>query len=250
MTVKTTKKATYFPSTDWERLDSLSKTHDLEHGIVLGEIMGRYWKPLYYYVLRCGFPPENAQDIVQSFLLSGIEKRLFEKGNPVQGRFRSLLLSSLNNFLSNEHRSQSTQKRSPQEGIISLDQISALDNYDKFVKHNDNPEAIFHRSWISELILRTLVALDSEFRGSGKSVHCEIFRIRIVDPALKGIEPLSIKDLAKSFNLTEKEVANRLITARRAFQRLLRLEIKSYIDSEEEASEEINDIFRFLASPK
>jgi len=44
--------------------------------------------------------------------------------------------------------------------------------------------------------------------------------------------------------IDEKQVANALLTARRAYQRLLRDEIRLYARSEDEVSAEVRDIFR------
>ena len=44
-----------------------------------------------------------------------------------------------------------------------------------------------------------------------------------------------------------KEACNYLVTARRAFQRLLRQEIGVYASSEEEIASEVRDLFHFAA---
>jgi hypothetical protein len=64
---------------------------------------------------------------------------------------------------------------------------------------------------------------------------------------LEGSEPPSYQTLAKQYGLTEKEAAARVVTARRAYHRLLREEIRIYATSDEEVGAEIQDIWRFMA---
>ena len=47
--------------------------------------------------------------------------------------------------------------------------------------------------------------------------------------------------------MTEKEAAAQLVTARRAYHRLLRDEIRLYAASKEEVAAEIQDLWRFMA---
>jgi len=55
-----------------------------------------------------------------------------------------------------------------------------------------------------------------------------------------------MRELANRHGIDEKQAANALLTARRAYQRLLRDEIRLFARSEEEVSAEVRDIFRAL----
>jgi hypothetical protein len=81
-------------------------------------------------------------------------------------------------------------------------------------------------------------------QDTGKQAHYALLRQRLVLPALEGAclprlrrrqaEPPPLRDLAARLGLSEKQAANHLLTARRAFQRLLEEEVRSYAGSEEE----------------
>ena len=86
-----------------------------------------------------------------------------------------------------------------------------------------------------------------EFAASGQTTHAEIFRQRVLTPILDGGTPPAMAELAQEFGLAEKQACNCLVTARRAFQRLLREEIAVYATSDEEIATEIKDLFRFAA---
>ena len=62
-------------------------------------------------------------------------------------------------------------------------------------------------------------------------------------------EKPELRDLARELGFSEKEVANRLVTAKRAYQRLLRDEIAAYARSEAEVDDEIRELFQQLAQP-
>ena len=111
----------------------------------------------------------------------------------------------------------------------------------------DDPERVFLRAWAESLIRRVLTALSNEYAGPERRVHYEIFRRLLIAPILESTEAPSQRALASELGLTEKEVANRLVTARRAYQRLLRAEVATYARSEEEAESEVRELFQQLS---
>jgi hypothetical protein len=114
-------------------------------------------------------------------------------------------------------------------------------------KDTRTPDEAFHRNWLRELVLRVLRALELECQATGKELHFDLFRQRIIAPILEGAEAPSLRDLAIRHDLTDKHVADRVITARRAYQRLLREEIRLYAANDEEVAAEIQDLWRFMA---
>ena len=81
---------------------------------------GRYWKPVLLSVRRRGCAHEEAEDRVQGFFRFAFDQNLFAKADPKRGRFRNLLLSSLNNYLANQHRWEHAQKRRPEKGFVDI----------------------------------------------------------------------------------------------------------------------------------
>jgi len=104
----------------------------------------------------------------------------------------------------------------------------------------------FEADFARNLLLRALLALEAEYRSSGRDREFELFRKRMIEPALEGTTPPSLADLAQQLELSEKEAANRLVTARWVFQRLLRAEIRLYATTNEEVEGAIRDQFPFL----
>jgi Sigma-70 region 2 len=61
-----------------------------------------YWYPIYAFVRHRGHPPHDAQDLTQAFFLHLLEHKALTHVDPLRGKFRSFLLASVQNFLSDE----------------------------------------------------------------------------------------------------------------------------------------------------
>lgn len=237
----------WFPSTHWSRFASLRAGESAERRQALDFLLQRYWKPVYCYIRRCGWSEEDAKDLVQEFFVDCLRSGFFAKADRARGRFRSLLLRSLQHFLANAGRAAHAQKRRPPQGFVSLEKLADSSSGGFQPVNYETPEAVFHRAWVSDLIERVLRVLEQECQATGKQAHYELLRQRIVLPVLEGSDRPRMSDLAAQLGLTEKEACNRLLTARRAFLRLLEREIRSYASSDEEVVTELRDLFGFLA---
>src|SRR6185436_15532091 len=80
-----------------------------------------YRHPLYVYVRRRGFSPEEAEDITQDFFARLLEKESLAGLQREGGRFRSFLLGSMQNFLADHWDRAQTQKRGCGHKLLSLD---------------------------------------------------------------------------------------------------------------------------------
>jgi len=236
-----------FPATLWSKMIALREGDDEGRRAVLDFLIRRYWKPVYFFVRRFGYDDEQAKDLVQEFFMVALAKNLFAKADPERGRFRNLLLKSLQHFLANARRHEGAQIRRPPGGFVTIHELSTQDGPVFVPRDSETPDEVFHRSWLRELVLRVLKTLEDECRATSKTTHFELLRLRIIEPILDGAEPPSYQELAKQYELTEKEAAARVVTARRAYHRLLREEIRLYAGSDEEVGAEIQDIWRFMA---
>lgn len=239
----------WFPSTHWSKLLAVGDSESTKRRNALNFLLQRYWKPVYCYLRRCGYGEEDAKDLVQEFFASCLCTDFFAQADPARGRFRNFLLGSLKHFLANVQRAEHAQKRRPLQGLVSLEDLADSDGGGFEPAGSGTPEAVFHRAWVADLTHRVLCRLESECQATDKLAHYEILRQRLVLPALEGADPPPMRDLARRLSLTEKQAANYLLTARRAFQRLLEEEIRSYSSSEDEMAVERCDLRRFLGEP-
>jgi RNA polymerase sigma-70 factor (ECF subfamily) len=58
---------TRFPSTHWSRVVAASGRATPDDREALAELCRAYWYPLYAFIRRNGFSPEDAQDLTQAY---------------------------------------------------------------------------------------------------------------------------------------------------------------------------------------
>jgi RNA polymerase sigma-70 factor (ECF subfamily) len=92
-----------FGRTRWSMVIAVREGSESEARRSLGELCRRYWVPVYAYMRRSGYEPENAVLLVQRFLSHLVAK--LKVGQPrVAGVFRSYLLGQLEEFLASQER--------------------------------------------------------------------------------------------------------------------------------------------------
>jgi RNA polymerase sigma-70 factor (ECF subfamily) len=65
----------------------------------LAELCKIYWYPIYTFVRRRGYGPDDAEDLTQGFFLHLLDHKALRQVSPVKGKFRSFLAASLQNYL-------------------------------------------------------------------------------------------------------------------------------------------------------
>ena len=134
----------------------------------LANLYETYWYPLYAYIRRCGYGEHDAEDLVQGFYAHIHEKHALAKADPQRGKFRTFLLSSLQNFLANENERSRAQKRGGGRELIRLDAEDAKARYQLEPVHSVTPERIFEMRWAHALLEQTLAGLRADFAARGK----------------------------------------------------------------------------------
>ncbi len=134
----------------------------------LAQLCQNYWVPLYTYLRKKGHKPAEAEDIVQAFLARLIEKASLAAANPNRGRFRSFLISSLQNFVANLRDQEVAQKRGGNLKKFSLDFSAAEEAYHREPCTHLTPEKIFDRQWALDLLNLVLSRLKQDYADAGK----------------------------------------------------------------------------------
>lgn len=235
-----------FPTTRWADLSAMRDGEDELRRDIVEQLVRIYWRPVYCYVRRRGYNSADAEDLTQRFFLLALRRDIFARADQERGRFRSLLVAAIEHLLKNAHRDAHAPIRFPPGGFLPIVDEERDPFLLEALRHQETPEATFDRAWVRELLLRVEEALRREYAAAGMVAHFEIFHARITDPILNGREQPSLEELARRFGLSDKQAANRLLTARRAYQRLLREEVRSYALSEEDCTAEIRMLFATL----
>ena len=248
---ESTVKPGLFGKTDWDQIEQLKQAPEAARLPILDLLARNYWMPICHYLRLHGNDEHEAQELTQEFFEFALATRLFERASPERGRFRSFLLQSLKHFITNRHRKLTAQKRHPKEGVTSLDNLEYLGYFHpKSLIDRQTPEAIFHLIWLREVIRNALAKLEQEYSAAKQTSYFALFRSRVVAPVLEGVEPPSLQTQAEQWGLEYKVAANQVVSAKRAFARILEAEIRSYAGSLEDATadrEELLAHFRLEA---
>src|SRR4051812_36866693 len=108
--VKGGREGRLFLTTNWTQALAAGRGDSHAH-VALAALCEAYWYPLYAFVRRKGYSPEDAQDLTQEFFARLVERNWLADLNRERGKFRSFLLRSLERFLIDEWRKGRAEKR-------------------------------------------------------------------------------------------------------------------------------------------
>ena len=158
-----------FPTTHWSRVVTAGDRSAPGAREALADLCSAYWYPLYAFVRRRGHDPEAAEDLVQGFFASLLERESLAGVDRTKGRFRSFLVAAC--ALPVEPSRPRTGARSAAGGraIVPIDVVTAEDRYRREPAHELTPERLFERRWATTLLDHVLGRLEAEMDGAGKA---------------------------------------------------------------------------------
>src|SRR5216684_5959967 len=128
-----------------------------------------YWWPLYGFVRRSGYSPEEAQDLTQGFFALLLERKDLDAVRREKGRLRSYLLASLKNFLGKAHRRAMTVKRGEGRPLVPLEELLARERADLEPADTLSADRIYERRWALTLLEQVLTRLEAEYESAGNA---------------------------------------------------------------------------------
>jgi RNA polymerase sigma factor (sigma-70 family) len=205
----------------------------------LERLFQTYWKPIYFHIRRT-HDAEAAQDIAQGFFTTFLEKDYLKSVEREKGKFRTFLCVALRHYMADENDRARAQKRGGGKPLLSLDFARAETEITRMPAAKDDPERLFQRQWALEVIKRSLQTLRAEFLASDRLAEFEAISLYL---SAGGKQAPSHDDLAKRLGISETDVNNRVHRLRSRYRELILEEVRSYSDSEEEAQQELRDLF-------
>jgi RNA polymerase sigma factor (sigma-70 family) len=239
-----------FVTTRWSLILSAAKSESGEQTArdALAELCRTYWRPIFSFVCRRGYSPQDAQDLTQDFFVMILEHNWLEHADPNRGRFRSLLLKSLQNFLINAAEKAHARKRGGDVKFVSWDDwmseapspipisAQALDSLP--------PERLFDLRWAVTVVEHAIRRLREECEGKGK--------LRLFH-ALSGYitaerDEVSYSKLSTTLGVSETAVKKQLRSMRLRYRSLLRDEVAQTVADPAEVEDEIRYLCAALAA--
>ena len=234
--------AARFATTHWTMVLSAGRRSSPQSQAALAALCEMYWYPLFAYARRRGLDANDAADEIQEFFANLVEKRVLDVADPARGRFRTFLLTSLQNFLANQRRRNRAQKRGGGAITLSIDQADAESRYRLEPADPDTPERVFERRWALTVLDRATSRLRDDYAKAGKAEILEQLSPCIGLTARDN----SYRDVAEALDMTEGAVKTAVHRMRRRLREFLRDEIAQTVAKPEEIDEELRELIASL----
>jgi RNA polymerase sigma factor (sigma-70 family) len=237
-TMHTLPGPSQFPTTRWTLVVAAGGADRKESRSALSSLCESYWYPLYAYLRRRGYSPDQAQDLTQEFFTRILEGRYLDRADPEKGRFRSFILTSLKFFVADEEDRQRARKRGG-GAVVSLGFSSGEERYLREPSHDETPERIFERRWALAMLDRVVDRLQREFVQHGHPEHFERLK-----GFLLGQTDAPYAALAREMNTSEGALKVAIHRLRKRYRDLFRQEIADTVADPAEVESEL----RYLAT--
>ncbi|MDX1382345.1 MAG: sigma-70 family RNA polymerase sigma factor [Thermoanaerobaculia bacterium] len=231
-----------FATTHWSLVLAAGDRGSASSEQALAELCGAYWYPLYAYVRRRGYDPDDARDLTQSFFAHLLEKNGIGQADPARGRFRTFLLASIKNFVAGEWRKRSAQKRGGDAEILSIDFDSAEDQYKVEPSRELTPEQVYERRWAMELLARAVDEVRRHYEGSGKG---QLFE-KLKGTLGGGEVVLPYSELAPQLGMTEGALRTAVFRLRQRWRDELRRLVAATVGDEAAVDDEIRSLLESI----
>jgi hypothetical protein len=164
-----------FARTRWSMVAAVREGSEAQARRSLGELCRRYWVPVYAYVRRSGFGPEESVRLVQAFL-SHLVAQLRVSEPRVSGGFRNFLHAELERFLASGRADQAAATRE----LPAIEPPWPLDEIEQrqLAEHaaDTSPAVALQRGFALEVLAIALQRLRREAEQSGRDDLFEAVR--------------------------------------------------------------------------
>ncbi len=239
-----------FATTRWSLILSAADSASNEPNAreALGELCRIYWRPIFSFVCRRGYSTEDAQDLTQDFFMMMLHDDWLHHADEARGRFRSLLLKSLQNFLNHATERKRTQKRGGDVQFVSWDDWMAEAPSQLSISaqafESLPAERLFDLRWAATVVEQALLRLREECEAHGRLRLFETLRGHLTAERAD----VSYASLANALGIAETAVKKQLHNLRQRYRWLLRNEVAHTVDNPADVDDEIRHLCGVLAA--
>jgi len=235
-----------FVTTRWSVVLSCADAHGDKQKMqkALAELCKIYWRPVFAFIRRQGHSPSDAQDLTQDFFVTVLKGQLLQRANPTRGRFRSLVLKALQDFLRDAEAKRRAGKRGGDVQFVSWDDwiAEAPSHFSVSQRESErwSAERIFDVRWAATVVERALSRLGEECERRGRR---RVFDM--LSPCLAAERnDVSYAKFSKTLGIPEASVKRLVHQLRVRYRALLREEVGRTV----EKTDEIDDELRYLCA--
>jgi RNA polymerase sigma-70 factor (ECF subfamily) len=232
-----------FATTHWSIIAQSALTNAPEAENALAKLCETYWPPIYSFIRRRGYSPADAQDLTQSFFAFFLRTKAYARTDRLHGKFRSFLLASVKNFLSDNWDREQAVKRGGNFEFISLDQQTAEAFYDASSAGDSTAESLFDVRWAKTLTSGALNLLRQELQAEGKTQLFEQLKTFLIGSSVLP----SYHEASTRTALPAATVKTNVHRLRLRYREIVRHEIARTVSSPHEIDEELRYLCDVLA---
>lgn len=230
-------------TTHWSVVLQAGDSRSPERSEAMEKLCRAYWRPLYAYVRRRGFREEEAKDLTQGFFARLLARNDLALADAERGRFRTFLLSALQNFLVNEWDKTQRLKRGGGTMCFSLDDADAEARFQHELATQLPQETLFDRGWAEAVMDAVMKRFRGELAAGGDTA-----RFEAVQPFLLGGESAgSYAEAAARLGISETGARSIVHRFRKRYRELIRAEIAHTVADPDEIDGEVRHLFSALA---
>jgi DNA-directed RNA polymerase specialized sigma24 family protein len=239
-----------FTTTRWSLILSgaTSKGAQKDTRAALAELCRIYWRPIFAFVSRRGYSAEDAENLTQDFFVMILEGDWLQNADPSRGRFRSLLLKSLQNFLNDAADKTHARKRGGDVSFVSWDawvaEAPSQLSIPTQMLNSWPEERLFDVRWAETVAERALRRLRDECERKG--------RLRIFDALSAYLtaerDDISCANLAATLGVAQGTVKRLLYHMRQRYRWLLRDEVAHTVENPADVEDELRHLCGALAA--
>jgi RNA polymerase sigma-70 factor (ECF subfamily) len=238
-----------FVTTRWSLIFSAANSGSEEQKVrdALAELCRTYWRPIFSFVHARGHSVEDAQDLTQDFFLVILKENWLQHADQNRGRFRSLLLKSLQNFLINAAEKTHAYKRGGEVEFIPWDDWAAESPSPLFNSGQTPgslpPERLFDLNWATTVVEHALLRLREECESKGKLWLFRALSQHLTDAR----DEISYTALSTDLGVADTVVKKQLHKMRQRYRALLRDEVSRTVENPADVDDEIRHLCAALA---
>lgn len=233
----------FFLTTRWSVVLAATQHPSRESEAALESICRAYWYPLYAYVRHCGQSPHDAQDLTQEFFCRLLKKNWLGSADRAKGKLRMFLIVALKNFMRNEWRRASTQRRGGGQFHVPFDTEFAESRYAADHSAKLAADETFEREWALTLLDLTIKRLCAEFTAASKSGDFEVLKGCL----LAGRGAIDYPGVAARLGLNEGAARVAVHRLRKRFREIYREEISQTLSDGSDLDGELRHLATALA---
>jgi RNA polymerase sigma-70 factor (ECF subfamily) len=239
-----------FATTRWSLVLAAAKSQSAEEKArnALEQLCRIYWRPVFVFVCRRGYSMEDAQDLTQDFFVKILESNWLQHADRNRGRFRTLLLTSLQNFLVNAAERTHTRKRGGDVEFVSWDDwMAEAPSQLSISAHGLDSlpaERLFDVRWATTVLEQAFRRLREECEAKD--------RLRLFYALSRHLteerDEVSYANLSAALGVNETAVKNQLHIMRQRYRCLLRDEVAHTVENPGDVEDEIRYLCAALAA--